>query len=40
MYIWRENIKGDLAVETVNTALHPFENVAGFNIRPGFFRMG
>ena len=40
MYIWRENIKGDLAVETVNTALHPLENVAGFNIRPGFFRMG
>lgn len=39
MYMWRERIKGDTAVDVVDTGLSPLDFVDGFKIRPGFFRM-
>ena len=37
--MWRERIKGDTAVDVVDTGLSPLDFVDGFKIRPGFFRM-
>lgn len=39
MYIWRERVKGDSSLEGVDYGLHPVDEVEGFKIRPGFFRM-
>ena len=39
MYMWREKIKGDEMIEIINTGLSPLDEVDGYKIRPGFFRM-
>ncbi|MEE1304359.1 MAG: alpha-amylase family glycosyl hydrolase [Agathobacter sp.] len=39
MYMWREKIKGDEMIDIINTGLSPLDEVDGYKIRPGFFRM-
>ena len=39
MYMWRERIMGNPRIDTMDTGLQPLDEVAGFKIRPGFFRM-
>ena len=40
MGIWREKIFGDEKVDMMSTSLVALDEVDGFRIRPGFFRMG
>lgn len=39
MYMWRERSKEEKHEDVVNTGLLPLDEVEGFKIRPGFFRM-
>ena len=39
MYMWRERIMGNPRIDIMDTGLQPLDEVAGFKIRPGFFRM-
>lgn len=39
MYMWRERIMGNPRIDTMDTGLQPLDEVAGFKIRPGYFRM-
>ena len=39
MDIWREKIFGDKEVELIETDLQAIDEIDGFRVRPGFFRM-